>query len=151
MPHLVKDHDLTKVGARAKAAGEKVTGDADQGFKDADVVHEGEYGIPVITHCCLESHGQAMQWSGDAITFWPSTQNVSDIGGKPVKLFLDRATELTIAGVRPSAYAKIKIGAKKDGTITSWQSDSWASGGFGGGNTPPLPYVYTGIPNQRKN
>ena len=37
-------------------------------------------------------------------------------GGKPVKMFLDRATELTIAGVRPSHFAKIKIGAKKDGT-----------------------------------
>jgi xanthine dehydrogenase YagR molybdenum-binding subunit len=197
MPHLVKDDDLTKVGARAKAAGEKVTGDADQGFKDADVVFEGEYGIPVITHCCLEPHGQVMQWNGDSIENWPSTQNVSGMagdiakslqlpatqikvhmdhvgggfgskfaadrwgvecaqlskesGGKPVKLFLDRATELTIAGVRPSAYAKIKIGAKKDGTITSWQSESWASGGFGGGATPILPYVFLTIPNQRAN
>src|SRR5882724_622777 len=197
MPHLVKEDDLAKAGPRAKASGEQVTGDPDQGFKDADVVMEGEYGIPVITHCCLEPHGQAMQWSGDGIMFWPSTQNVSgiggdlakslqlpatqikvhmdhigggfgskfaadrwgvecanlskDSGGKPVKLFLDRATELTIAGVRPSAYAKIKIGAKKDGTITSWQSDSWASGGFAGGGSPPLPYVYTAIPNQRKN
>ena len=48
-------------------------------------------------------------------------------GGKPVKLFLDRATELMIAGNRPSAYAKIKVGAKKDGTIIAWQSESWAT------------------------
>src|SRR5216684_4436677 len=73
MPHLVKEDDLAKAGPRAKAAGEQITGDPDQGFKDADVVHEGEYGIPVITHCCLESHGQASQWSGDSITYWPST------------------------------------------------------------------------------
>src|SRR6266851_5342226 len=177
MPHLVREEDLAKAGPRAKAAGETVVGDADQGFKDADVVLEAQYGIPVLTHCCLEPHGNAVQWSGDTIQLWPSTQNVSGIGGdlakslelpatnvkvhmdhigggfgskfaadrwgveaarlskesggKPVKLFLDRATELTIAGVRPSAYAKIKIGAKKDGTITSWQSESWASGGFG--------------------
>ena len=51
-------------------------------------------------------------------------------GGRPVKLFLDRATELMIAGNRPSAFAKIKIGGKKDGTITAWQSESWATGGF---------------------
>ena len=197
MPHLVKEDDLAKAGPRAKAAGEQITGDPDQGFKEADVVMEGEYGIPVITHCCLEPHGQATQWSGDSIQNWPSTQNVSGMGGdlakslqlpatqikvhmdhigggfgskfaadrwgiecaqlskesggKPVKLFLDRATELTIAGVRPSAYAKIKIGAKKDGTITSWQSESWASGGFAGGGSPVLPYVFTTIPNQRKN
>src|SRR3989449_9761583 len=196
MPHLVKEDDLAKAGPRAKAAGEQITGDPDQGFKEADVVMEGEYGIPVITHCCLEPHGQAMQWSGDSIQNWPSTQNVSGMGGdlakslqlpatqikvhmdhigggfgskfaadrwgvecaqlskesggKPVKLFLDRATELTIAGWRPSGHAKIKIGAKKDGTITAWQSQSWATGGFAGGGTPPLPYVYTAIPNQRK-
>lgn len=71
--------------------------------------------------------------------------------GRPVKLYLDRATELTIAGVRPSAYARVKIGGKKDGTITLWESTSWASGGIGGGGTPPLPYVFTKIPNQRKN
>src|SRR5579864_7316900 len=156
MPHLVNEEDLAKAGPRAKAAGEQITGDPDQGFKDADVVMEGQYGIPVLTHCCLEPHGNAVQWSGDTIQFWPSTQNVSGIGGdlaknlqlpatqvkvhmdhigggfgskfaadrwgvectqlskesggKPVKLFLDRATELKIGGNRPSAYAKIKIG-----------------------------------------
>ncbi|HTM48045.1 MAG TPA: xanthine dehydrogenase family protein molybdopterin-binding subunit [Bryobacteraceae bacterium] len=197
MPHLVREEDLAKAGPRAKAAGEQITGDPDQGFKEAEVVIEGSYGIPVITHCCLEPHGQATQWEGDTIQDWPSTQNVSGIGGdlakslqlpatqikvhmdhvgggfgskfaadrwgvecarlskesggKPVKLFLDRATELTIAGVRPSAFAKIKVGAKKDGTITTWQSESWATGGFAGGGSPPIPYVFTAIPNQRKN
>ncbi len=204
LPHLVREENLAKAGARAKAAGEQLTGDVDQGFKDADVVMEGEYGIPVLTHCCLEPHGSALEWTGDKINFWPSTQNVSGIGGdlakslgnqgkefempatsihvhmdhigggfgskfaadswgleaaklskqsggKPVKLYLDRRTELTIAGVRPSAFAKIKIGAKKDGTITTWQSDSWASGGFAGGGSPPIPYVLVNIPNKRLN
>src|SRR5713226_1427446 len=58
MPHLVKEDDLAKAGPRAKAAGEQITGDPDQGFKDAEVVHEGYYAIPVLTHCCLEPHGQ---------------------------------------------------------------------------------------------
>ena len=34
-------------------------------------------------------------------------------GGKPVKLFLDRATELTIAGNRPSVFAKVKVAADR--------------------------------------
>jgi xanthine dehydrogenase YagR molybdenum-binding subunit len=72
-------------------------------------------------------------------------------GGRPVKLFLDRATELEIAGNRPSAYGKIKVGGKKDGTITAWQSQSWATGGVGGGGMPPIPYVFTDIPNKRIN
>jgi xanthine dehydrogenase YagR molybdenum-binding subunit len=66
-------------------------------------------------------------------------------------MFLDRATELTIAGVRPSHFAKIKVAGKKDGTITGWQSESWATGGIGGGGMAPLPYVFTNIPNRRMN
>jgi xanthine dehydrogenase YagR molybdenum-binding subunit len=70
-------------------------------------------------------------------------------GGKPVKLFLERNPELAVAGARPSAFARVKIGAKKDGQILAWQSDSWGTGGPGGGGSPPMPYVFN-IPNQRK-
>src|SRR5436305_12790066 len=39
-----------------KAAGQTV-GDPDKAFAEAElIVSEGLYGIPVITHCCLESH-----------------------------------------------------------------------------------------------
>lgn len=197
MPHVVQEHELAKVGSRAKAAGEQITGDPDAAFKSAEVSTEGFYSIPVITHCCLEPHGQVIQWEGDAINYWPSTQAVSTVagdlaqalkidaakihvqmdymgggfgskfpsdrwgmesanmskesGGKPVKLYLDRASELTIGGVRPSAFAKIKVAASKDGKLTGWQSESWASGGFTGGGMPPLPYVFTKIPNFRLN
>lgn len=197
LPHVVKDENLAKAGTRAKAAGEQVTGDPEKAFSEANVTLEGEYGIPVITHCCLEPHGNVISWKGDKIDYWPSTQAVSTVatqlatlinvpatninvtcdymgggfgskfppdswgaesaklskgaGGRPVKVFLDRATELTIAGVRPSHYAKIKIGAKSDGSITAWQSDSWSSGGFGGGGMSPIPYVFVNIPNRRNN
>jgi xanthine dehydrogenase YagR molybdenum-binding subunit len=198
LPHVVREDDLSKVGSRAKPAGEQITGDPDAAFKQAGVVtSEGEYGIPVITHCCLEPHGQVVQWQGDKVQFWPSTQAVSTVGGdlaknleipaanvrvqmdymgggfgskfpsdrwgsaaahlskasggRPVKLFLDRATELTIAGVRPSHFAKIKLAAQKDGTIVGWDSQSWSTGGFAGGGMPPIPYVFTKIPNFRLN
>ncbi len=62
-----------------QARGEQVTGDPDAAFKEADAVIEGQYGIPVITHCCLEPHGQTIQWSGDKLEYFPSTQNVSGI------------------------------------------------------------------------
>jgi xanthine dehydrogenase YagR molybdenum-binding subunit len=69
-------------------------------------------------------------------------------GGKPVKLFLERSAELMVAGARPSLYANVKIGAKKDGTITAWESDAWTTGGLGGGVNPTvLPYVFR-IPNK---
>jgi xanthine dehydrogenase YagR molybdenum-binding subunit len=197
LPHFVNEADLGKAGSRGKAAGEKVTGDPEKAMQDADAVSDGVYGIPVITHCCLEPHGLVIQWQGDQVQAWPSTQFVTGwagtlapnlkvpaanikvkmdyigggfgskfspgawaeigarlsqkAGGKPVKLFLDRASEQQIPGNRPSAYGKIKIAGKKDGTITAWQSDTWASGGFAGGGQPPLPYVYTNIPNTRLN
>jgi len=197
LPHLVREEDLGKVGAAAKPSGEQLTGDPDQGFKEADVVSEGLYGLPVITHLTWEAHGQVIEYKGDNVDFWPTTQSVSSIGddlaktlqvpaanvhvmqehmgigygskfspdrwgiacaqlskkagGRPVKLFLDRAVEQQIAGNRPSHFARIKLGARKDGTITVWQSESWSTGGMTGGGMPPIPYVYTKIPNRRLN
>ena len=171
------------------------TGDPDAAFKEADVVSEGEYGCPVVTHCCMESHGSIAEWPAqDHLFVHLSTQNVSGVSGeyaralnipasnvhvhqdhigggfgskfgadrwgiytaevakkagKPVRVMLERADELEVAGARPSAFAKVKVGAKKDGTLLAWQSESWGTGGPGGGGAPPMPYVVR-IPNQRK-
>jgi xanthine dehydrogenase YagR molybdenum-binding subunit len=197
LPHLVNEADLSKAGSRAKPSGEQVAGDPDKAFKEAEVTSEGSYGIPMLDHCCLEAHGQVIEWKGDSIEYWPSTQGVSSVGGdlakglevpatqvhthmdvmgggfgskfstdrwgiacaqlskksggRAVKLFLDRATELTIAGHRPSFFAKIKVAGSKDGTITAWESESWGTGGVGGSNLPAgqYPYVYRNVPNKR--
>ena len=78
MPHLVHEEDLSKAGANAKQSGEQKGGDVDQAFQQAEAVSEGHYGFPVITHCCLESHGQVIQWQGENAGAWVSTQNVTD-------------------------------------------------------------------------
>src|SRR4029078_667640 len=39
-------------------------------------------------------------------------------GGRPVKLFLDRSTELMLGGNRPSAYAEGKVAGNKARTLT---------------------------------
>ena len=74
-------------------------------------------------------------------------------GGRPVKLFLDRRTDLEIAGSRASGFARIKLGARKDGTVTAWQTESWGSSGISGGGIPANmnPYVFTNVPNRRVN
>jgi len=69
--------------------------------------------------------------------------------GKPVRIMLERDAELKVAGARPSAYARVKVGARNDGTLIAWQSQSWGTGGPGGGGMPPIPYIFH-IPNQRK-
>ena len=191
-------HEVKGSGARSsyQKAGERTEGDPDKALSEAEVVCEGLYGVPVITHCCLESHGATAEWTDkDHLFVHLSTQNVSGIadqmaeplkmpaanirvhqdhvgggfgskfspdrwgivaaqiskkaGGRPVRMMLERDAELEVAGARPSAYARVKVATKKDGTITGWQSQSWGTGGPGGGGMPPIPYVFA-IPNQRK-
>jgi xanthine dehydrogenase YagR molybdenum-binding subunit len=69
-------------------------------------------------------------------------------GGKPIKYMLERDAELMVAGNRPSAFANVKLGAKKDGTIIAWESEAWGTGGPGNIGMPPYPYVWR-IPNTR--
>jgi xanthine dehydrogenase YagR molybdenum-binding subunit len=179
-----------------KRVAAQTQGDPDKAFAESDVVSEGVYGVPVITHCCLETHGAMSEWTDkDRLLVYVSTQNLSGIpgqmaepigvpaanirvrqdhigggfgskfgidswgivtaklskkaGGKPVKIMLERAAELEVAGARPSAYARVKVGAKKDGALLAWESRGWGTGGVGGGGAPPLPYVVN-VPNQRK-
>jgi xanthine dehydrogenase YagR molybdenum-binding subunit len=190
--HVVKDTDpeLSKDRPSKREAGK-----VDEALGKADIVHSGRYGLPVITHCCLEPHGQVMELREGELFVWPSTQNVSGYAdrvlgetvevaqnkihvdcqhmgggfgskfgvdkwgtinailakqtGRPVKLMLDRDLELMIAGNRPSAYASIKVGAMKDGTVTAVDTEVWGTGGSGGFNAPPVPYVFTKVPNTR--
>src|SRR5881227_3733873 len=192
----VHENAESKPKSNYSKAAAQTQGEPDKAFSDAEIVSEGLYGAPVITHCCLEPHGATPEWTDDDhLMVHISTQNVSGIagqmadpigvpaanihvhqdhigggfgskfgpdrwtivaaqlskkaGGKPVRMMLERNSELEVAGCRPSAYARVKVAAKKDGTITGWQSQSWGTGGPGGGGMPPIPYVFN-IPNQRK-
>ncbi len=197
LPHIVIETDPSKVAADKKTVTADTTvGDPQKAFAEAEVTVEGLYGNAIITHCCLESHGQIAEWTdANNVLLHPSTQGVSAVGGqlarslklpagnvvlkmehigggfgskfnidrwgeecahvsklaggKPVKMMLERDAELTVAGSRPSIFSRVKVGAKKDGTITAWQSDTWGTGGQGGFGTLPLPYVWV-IPNQLK-
>lgn len=198
LPHLVNDQDISKVPAdKINRAADGVTGDPDKAFSEAKTTIEGTYGNAIITHCCLESHGQIAEWTdAQNVLLHPSTQSVSSVGNqlaqslkipannvrvkmdhigggfgskfqidrwgiecanlskmaqnKPVKMMLERDAELTVAGSRPSIYAKVKVGADGNGKIVAWQSEAWGTGGQGGFGTLPMPYVFTGIPNQRR-
>jgi len=89
LPHQVKEEDGIKDDKKTtqpigpmkernnvRPALEASVGNAAQGFKDADVTHSGSYGVPVINHQCLESHGLVAEWDkdGENLTVWASTQ-----------------------------------------------------------------------------
>src|SRR5439155_24527386 len=154
-------------------------GKPDEAMGKAEVVIEGTYSLPVITHVCLEPHGLIAKWDGpDKLTVWASTQAVQVVageladafsiptanvtvltevmgggfgskfgadvwgrtaaelskkaGGRPVKMFLDRAQEHLAAGNRPSASAHVKLGATKDGKIVAMIAETHGTGGFAG-------------------
>jgi xanthine dehydrogenase YagR molybdenum-binding subunit len=166
---------------------------AESAYQDVAAQHEGRYGVPVISHQCLESHGLVAEWDADLanLTVWASTQAVPltaqalgqhfklpagrvkcithymgggfgskfgpDIQGitaaelarkcrAPVKLMLTRADEITVGGMRPSAYGTVKLAATKEGQVRAYEVDCHGSSGVGRGatvNNQALPYVYT--------
>jgi xanthine dehydrogenase YagR molybdenum-binding subunit len=46
-------------------------------LSEAEYVVDGYYGVDCVTHCCLETHGSTVQWNGDKLYVYLSTQNVS--------------------------------------------------------------------------
>ncbi len=68
--------------------------------------------------------------------------------GAPVKLAYDRHEENLAAGNRPNATMWVKLGAKKDGTLTALHCRSYGTAGVGrdAGTTPIMGMVYK-IPN----
>jgi xanthine dehydrogenase YagR molybdenum-binding subunit len=211
LDHLVNEKEVlanpgkkTTPGAlkgNLSAGKEATKGDVNAGFKDADAVVEGTYGVPVISHQCLESHGLVAEWDGEGgLTVWCSTQatvfiaqqlagrfgvpqskvkcithymgggfgskftpgihgiaaaDLARRAGAAVKIMLDREEEITTAGNRPSAYGTVKIGGKKDGSLTAFAIDCYGTPGYTGGatvNLNLLPYVYLdAIPNWKRS
>src|SRR5262245_60698625 len=202
LPHLVKEAETLTAKQRTvsgnaatnvAAGGDFATANfAQQAYQGAAATVEGRYGIPIISHQCLESHGLVAEWNQDAseLTVWASTQAVPltanqlaqhfklpagrvkcitnymgggfgskfgpDIQGiacaelarmtrQPVKLMLDRAEEVTVGGIRPSAFGTVKIAGNKEGRITAYEVDCHGTGGVNRGPTVNfglLPYVY---------
>ncbi len=196
LPHQVLDDDVKLFDSAKDRPAKREQGNVDEAFAKADKISEAEYGMPVITHCCMEAHGQVAEVREDEMFIWASTQAVSGYAdrsisdevdipqnkirvdcqhmgggfgskfnpgkwgticsilakqtGKPVKLMLDRNVELMIAGNRPSAYARMKVGATKDGTVTAMEAQIWGTSGMGGTVPQEIPYVFGKIPNVRR-
>lgn len=153
-------------------------GEIERGFKDADVIVEGEYRTQVQTHTPLEPHGIVADWRDDELTIYASTQHVMSVrdeaaeifklpkekihaisdytgggfGAKygvgnygtlaihlsrkaraPVRLVLDRREEHVSVGNRPATLQRLKVGAKRDGSLTAVELHSFGTGGVAAG------------------
>ena len=74
LEHQVVDHKAELSSGRPS---ERTQGNLEEALQKADAVVQGFYGCPVITHCCLEPHGQVTEMKDGELYVWPSTQNVS--------------------------------------------------------------------------
>jgi xanthine dehydrogenase YagR molybdenum-binding subunit len=95
LPVFVNDEDLAaaeKAGRTSKGGGKVTlekeppagadedafaTAEIERLLKESKYVVEGYYGVDVITHCCLEPHGSTVEWNGNKLLAYLSTQNVS--------------------------------------------------------------------------
>jgi xanthine dehydrogenase YagR molybdenum-binding subunit len=59
--------------------------------------------------------------------------NLSKKARAPVRLMLDRREEHVSVGNRPSSLQRLKVGARRDGTLTAIVLESYGSGGVAGG------------------
>ncbi|MGA7501784.1 MAG: xanthine dehydrogenase family protein molybdopterin-binding subunit [Isosphaeraceae bacterium] len=90
LPHVVTEHQAMVEGAPEVFKGGNVRkgraqskGKPEEAMGKADVVIEGTYSLPVITHVCLEPHGLTAKWDGpDKLTVWASTQAVQVVAGE---------------------------------------------------------------------
>lgn len=153
-------------------------GNIEEGFKQAEVIVEGNFRTQVQTHSPLETHGIVADWKPDKLTVYASTQGTLSVrdelasvfelkkaqvrvitefmgggfGAKfgagnfgvlathlsrkasaPVKLMLTRREQHLSVGNRPNSVQSLKIGAKKDGTLTAIQISGYGTGGTGTG------------------
>jgi xanthine dehydrogenase YagR molybdenum-binding subunit len=90
LPHQVREEDGLRLRAQPATIagimsnvvpGQVATGNGwtAKAFEGLAAVHEGNYGMPVICHQCLESHGIVCEWDEklENITVWSSTQSVT--------------------------------------------------------------------------
>jgi xanthine dehydrogenase YagR molybdenum-binding subunit len=80
-----------------------------------------------------------------------------EAGGLPVRLMLTRFDEALAVGNRPSSFQKVRLGARKDGTLVAYELEMFGTAGYtsggataggGGGAGFPAPYIYR-VPNTR--
>src|SRR5262245_10365225 len=99
LPHLVKESETLTAKQRTvsgnaatnvAAGGDFTTANFNQqAYQGAAATVEGTYGVPIIAHQCLESHGLVAEWNQDVseLTVWASTQAVPNTAGQLAQYF----------------------------------------------------------------
>jgi xanthine dehydrogenase YagR molybdenum-binding subunit len=96
------------------------TGKIADAFKQADFVHEGDYGVPTISHQCLESHGLVAEWDKEGgLTVWCSTQATFYTADGLSKYFKIPATKVNCITHYMGGGFGSKFGADVQGNVAA--------------------------------
>jgi len=115
LPHYVVDTDPQAAGDMARPIAEEIEGDPGKGFEEADVVVEGLYGMPVVTHCTFETHGSISEWEDDEnLLVYISTQAVSGI-----------ADQMSEPLNMPAGNIRVKMDHMGGGFGSKFNPDRW--------------------------
>jgi xanthine dehydrogenase YagR molybdenum-binding subunit len=112
------------------------------------------FNIPATQVKCITHY----MGGGFGSKFGPDIQGITcaELAKKakaPVKLMLDRAEEVVVGGMRPSAAGTVKVAGTREGDVKAFEVDCYGSSGVGRGATVNLnvmPYVYVTIPNIKR-
>ncbi len=82
LPHFVTEEKLDQA-PQVEAGAEEKVGDPDAALAAAEVKLKGIYGVPVVAHNCLETHGLIVQWTGpDSLTAWCSAEAAAAVASQ---------------------------------------------------------------------
>ena len=191
LPHVIDAEEAIRPGAVLVHPTGNILGGAperyergniEQGLAEADATVALTVHTPDQLHHSMETHGSVVEWSGDHLTIWDSTQHIFGVrrqvavalgrpmdtvrvlspfmgGGfgsknsagkytviaalaaretsRPVRLFFTRIEESEAAGKRPRSIQKIRLGARRDGTLTA--IDYWGLSNVGAYRAIPTP------------
>jgi xanthine dehydrogenase YagR molybdenum-binding subunit len=119
LPHVVTESQAMAEGAPEVFKGGNVRkgraqskGKPEDALARAEVVIEGTYTLPVITHTCLETHGLTARWDApDKLTVWASTQAVQVVAGELADAFSIPVANVTVLTEVMGAGFGSKFGA----------------------------------------
>jgi len=105
--------------------------------------------VTVITEHMGGGFGSKLHPSAEGSAFAGVCCKLAKMAGAPVKLMLHRQEQHACAGNAPSALMTVRLGGKKDGTLTAVHFRSYGSAGVadGAGTGGPASALYGGCPN----
>ena len=90
-----------------------------KGWREADVVVEGEYFTQVQTHSALETHGFVVDWKPEEVTVYASTQGTSSVRNEFADVFKLPKSKVRVITEYMGGGFGAKFGAGNEGVVAA--------------------------------